>query len=553
MSAFTKVNALRPGRSLFNLSYQKQFDCDFGELIPVMLEEMVPGDTFKLGNEIVVRFHPLNAPVLAEVNAYVHYFFVPTRLIFDDWEKFITGGEDGQDATLLPRTYRDMVLPDGSQSTASDFCGKYSLYDYFGFPIIGDSVSGYSYPGEGATSPSSPGYFFRPLSFPWYVYNLCWNEFYRDETLQDEVPLGNVKVLHRNWNKDYFTSALPWQQRGVAPALPLSGTGSAVWSQDYYLPVNVGSSSESNTDPTRLRSSNPSASENQNVVVGGSSYGGYLASVNLSKSLLDSNSIDMSNVATFDVSDLRLAFQVQKWMERNARSGVRYTEFLHAHYGVSPRDDRLQRPEYLGGSKSPVLISEVVQTSESGTTPQGTLKGKGITADKNFICSYTAKEFGYIIGIFSVMPKPGYFQGVDRKWLRSSRFDFFTPEFGHLSEQAVTTEELYALSGTSNQSGIGNDTIFGYQARFNEMRQNHDVFCGDLRPNGTLGYWNLGRYFDSVPQLNSDFITMNASNDHLKRIFAVQDVKGMVVNFANIITAIRPIPKFGEPGLIDHN
>lgn len=544
MSAFTKVNALRPGRSVFNLSYQKQFDCDFGELIPVCLEELVPGDTFKIGNEIVVRFHPLNAPVLAEINAYVHYFFVPTRLIFDQWEQFITGGEDGLDATVLPR-----FSYDNTSQTVYDFAGKYSLYDYFGFPVF----SGASIPGSG-TQLGQDGYNFRPLDFPWRVYNLCWNEFYRDETLQSEVGLAtNYKVLHRNWNKDYFTSALPWQQRGVAPALPLSGTGSAVWSQDFSLPVNVGSSSQSNTDPTRLRSSNPSASENQNVVVGGSSYGGYLASVNLSKSLLDSNSIDMSNVATFDVSDLRLAFQVQKWMERNARSGVRYTEFLHAHYGVSPRDDRLQRPEYLGGSKSPVLVSEVVQTSESGTTPQGTLRGKGITADKNFICNYTAKEFGYIIGIMSIMPKPGYFQGVDRKWLRASRFDFFTPEFGHLSEQAVTTEELYAFPGITTESNIGNGTIFGYQARFNEMRQNHDMYCGDLRPNGSLGYWNLGRYFDTVPQLNSDFISMDASKDHLKRIFAVQDAKGIIVNFANIITAIRPIPKFGEPGLIDHN
>lgn len=541
MSGFSRVPALRPGRSVFNLSYQRQFDCDFGELIPVTLEEMVPGDTFKVGNEIVVRMHPLNAPVLGEMSVTVHYFFVPTRLIFDDWEKFITGGEDGMDSTVLPRrTY-------GSY-TASDIAGKYSLYDYFGFPLFPDG----SFPGSGSVQGGSD-WVYRPLAFPWRVYNLCYNEYYRDENLQDEVDLDQPKVLYRNWAKDYFTSALPWQQRGIAPALPLSGTGSAVWSSSFLTDPVIKSGVGSNTNQVGIIHTTGSryvqAVGNEGLPV--SDYTTLKASIPVTS--LNNNTIDMSNVATFDVSDLRLAFQVQKWMERNARSGVRYTEFLHAHYGVSPRDDRLQRPEYLGGSKSSILITDVVQTSESGNTPQGTLRGKGLSADKNFISTYTAKEFGYLIGIMSIMPKPGYFQGVDRKWLRASRFDFFTPEFGHLSEQAVTTEEIYAHSGNGSTSGIGNGTIFGYQARFNEMRQNHDIFCGDLRPNRTLGYWNIGRYFDSVPQLNSDFITVNPARDHLKRIFAVQNVKGLIVNFANIITAIRPIPKYGEPGLIDHN
>lgn len=530
--SFTRVKALKPPRSVFDGSYEKKFDCDMGECIPVCLEEMVPGDTFKVGNEIVIRFQPLNSPILHEVNAYVHYFFVPTRLIFDKWEDFITGGEDGNDTTVLPRFYKN----GGSISpyTAAQLVGQYSLYDYFGMPLLANNAM----PG-GDAGVGVAGFEFRPLAFPWRCYNLCWNEYYRDETLQNEVDLDQPLVLHRNWSKDYFTSALPWQQRGSAPALPISGT----------LPVSFdGSSDGSIFEGVAVASYGGKITGSSS----GLTYASYRG--NGSYNTPDGSvtaSVDISNAATFDVADLRLAFQVQKWMERNMRSGVRYTEFLHSHFAVSPRDDRLQRPEYLGGSKSPIIVSEVVQTSENGTTPQGTLKGKAITADRNFVCSYTAKEFGYLIGIMSVLPKPSYQQGVDRKWLRSSRYDFYFPEFAHLSEQAVTTEEIYALKDRSSESGISNDTIFGYQARYNEMRMNQNKVCGSLR--NTLDYWHLGRQFATVPQLNSDFITCNATNDDLKRIFAVQNVPGMIVNFANIITMIRPLPKFGEPGLIDHN
>lgn len=546
MSSFTRVKALSPGRSVFNLSYEKKFDFDMGQLIPVCMEEMVPGDTFKVGNEIVIRFQPTVAPILHEVNAYVHYFFVPTRLIFDKWEDFITGGVDGNDTTVLPRF--DWNTPG---TTAADNVGPYSLYDYFGFPII-NTGSNYSFPGQGS-SVGTVAYNYRPLIFPWRAYSLIWNEFYRDETLQEEVDLNQPKVLNRNWTKDYFTSALPWQQRGVAPALPISGTTSAVWSSDLSAYLQNG------TAAVTVGSNSlyvPSLEAGSNVLTTGQTgFGTSAYSVRgvLDREDLSSNVVDLSNATTFDVSDLRLAFQVQKWLERNARGGARYTEFLTSHFGVSPTDARLQRPEYLGGSKSPILISEVVQTSQAdgSTTPIGRLAGKGITADKNFICSYTAPEFGYLVGLLSVMPKPSYQNGVDRKWLRVSKYDFYFPEFAHLSEQAVTEEEIYAQAGDTSQSGISNGSIFGYQARYNEMRMNQNQVCGSLRD--LLDYWHLGRQFDSVPSLNSDFITCDADRDDMKRIFAVQNVPGLICNFANIITAIRPLPKYGEPGLIDHN
>lgn len=539
MSSFTQVKALRPGRNVFDLSYEKKFDFDVGQLIPAFLQECVPGGTYKIGNELVINAQPLNAPIYHKLDATVHYFFVPTRLIFDGWEDFITGGINGNDSTLLPRFNPSFDGTTEAEKKAQVLAavGPYSLYDYFGMPIIpntGSYVGDYTYPGRGATS-GQPAYFYKPLAFPWRIYNLCYNEFYRDETLQSEVNLDQVRVLNRNWSKDYFTSALPFQQRGTSPALPLSGTAPVLFSTG--------------------------AAEIPAMAL----YGGTIGSgvVNDEVGFNDSSSslpvsakvrkatVSFENAATFNVSDLRLAFQLQKFMERAARGGVRYTEFLTSFFGVSPTDARLQRPEYLGGSKSPILINQVTQTSESGTTPQGTLRGKGITADKNYICKYTASEFGYIIGILSVLPLPSYQQGVERTWLRKVKSDFYFPMFAHLSEQAVTEEEVYAFGDDGSEGVINNGYVFGYQAPYNEMRQRQNKVCGSLR--SSLSYWHMGRIFDSAPALNSDFITCDASRDHLKRVYAVQNVPGLICNFANIVTGILPIPKYGEPGLIDHS
>ena len=245
MSSFTQVKALRPGRSVFDLSYEKKFDFDMGQIIPVCCEEMVPGDTFKFGNEIVINFQPMFAPVYHEINVYVHYFFVPTRLIFDGWEDFITHGIDGNDATLLPRFDPDI----SSSALARAACGPYSPYDYFGFPIL--SPGGlYRFPGSSTIS-SDPGYFYRPLAFPWRCMNLVWNEFYRDETLQTERDLDDPTICYRNWTKDYFTSALPFQQRGTSPSLPLSGSLDVVFSSGFNSNVLISGNPGEELDPHR--------------------------------------------------------------------------------------------------------------------------------------------------------------------------------------------------------------------------------------------------------------------------------------------------------------
>ena len=377
-AVFQNVAGVRPGMSVFDLSYTKLFTCDMGQLIPVMCDEVVPGDIFKIGNQSVIRMQPLVAPVLHEINAYVHYFFVPYRLLWDQWEDFITGGKDGQDVSTLP-----LWIPAATPTVGS-------LWDYFGFNL------------EKPTDTSAP------LWFPLRAYNLVWDEYYRDENLQTERGWFATTVAIRKWGRIIFTSSLPWQQRGTAPALPISGTTHAIFPTSAFstgtasFPVQL---SNSPAD-TKFFTGNIIASQN-------------------AKAALDSNTVDLSSATTFNVADLRLAFQIQKWMERNARAGARYTESLQAHFGVSPRDERLQRPEYIGGSKSPVIISEVLQTSSTDAiSPQGNMSGHGVSASATFCGKYRATEHGCIIGILSIMPRTMYQQGHDRQWLRRSRYDF---------------------------------------------------------------------------------------------------------------------------------
>ena len=264
------------------------------------------------------------------------------------------------------------------------------------------------------------------------------------------------------------------------------------------------------------------------------------------KTWLNNNSIDLSGASTFNVSDLRLAFQIQRWMERNARGGARYTESLRAHFGISPRDERLQRAEYIGGSKSNIIVSEVLKTSTDGTTPQGTMAGHGLAASVNYISKYHVQEYGLIIGVLSVMPEAMYQQGINRQWLRKTKYDFYWPEFANLSEQAITQEEIYASAVEAE-----NKVIWGYQGRYSEMRYKPNMVAGQMR--STFDYWHLGRKFTSAPNLNSSFVKFDGTQATYKRIFAAPSVPGLIVLFGNKIRALRPMPYEPEPGLIDHS
>lgn len=496
-NVFSKVRIDRPGRSAFDLSHEIKLTCDMGQLIPICLMECIPGDIFKIAQQIVGRLQPTVAPILHLINIIVHFYHVPYRILWNEWEDFITGGPTGESVAVLPRW----------EPTNTN---KYSLWDYCGFPVGVDPDGAY------------------PLDFVRRAYNAIYNAYYRDQSLIAEVALDNEEILLSAWEKDYFTSALLTPQRGIAPAMPVVLSGSAEWeASDFESVVHaqaiIPDFNGANTTTPRM---NVNDAE------------GVVNALNF----FNANTLD-AVATTFDVNDLRLAFQIQKFLERNNRIGSRYTEFLWGQFGIAPRDERLQRPEYIGGLKQPFIISEVLQTSESNTTPQGTMAGHGISMDGNYIGKYHVKEFGLIMGIMKIMPKSNYSQGINRQWLRRTKYDWPFPVFTHIGEQAIERAEIYASDVEAE-----NTTIFGYQGRYDELRVMESRVVADMRD--TFNYWHLAREFSTPPLLNQSFIECDP--DSTKRIFAVQNEPGFIMQIGNIVKAIRPIPSLAEPGLIDH-
>lgn len=543
MSAGLNVSPAQVSRSYHDLSYSKLFDIDCGVLYPVMHDECVPGDVVSIGAEFVVRANPLMTPILHRLDVKVDYFFVPYRILMGrnighpeegEWEDFITGGKDGKANVVLPRAVNfNNVLVNG-------------LWDSFGFGMFK----------QGDPAPAN---FIWPLAFPFRAYNLIWNEYYRDEDLDDEaditIPMNTVEVSggmrHSRWEKDYFTSARPWQQKGDPLAFPIALQGSVNFPAEDLgggFVFNSGSRVGGVIDS----SGNFLAAKTGEQLLGIGSQRGILGAVTgndvgpnriLAVNDLNNNELQVSNSSTFDVADLRFIVQAQRWMERNARAGNRYTEFLKAHFGVYPNDARLQRPEYIGGIRSPIIISEVLQTSETTPeSPQGNLAGHGITFDTEHVGKYRVEEFGLIMGIFRIMPKPVYVQGINRQWLRVNRFDFYMPEFAHLSEQEILTEEIYVKASDATR-------IFGFQGRYNEMRFKQNLVTGNMRD--SLKFWHMARFFDSEPVLNTAFLRLSGP-EFRKDVFQVPSESGFIVHFGNKLDFMRPIPVDPEPGMMDH-
>lgn len=525
LKPFQHVEMFRPRRSVFNLDEFRILDADMGILYPVYIKKMVPGDSFRLSHEVVARMNPSVAPLMHEVNVFLHAYFCPLRPmwpkpIYDNdppqapepgsWEDFMTGGPDGLLEPLKPKW----------QPMSPAFRTVGTLWDYMGMPVDVDPVGAY------------------PDAWPKRAYNWVWNEYYRDQTYMDPVDLDDELLKRRCWEKDYFTTALPWQQRGQAPALPITGVTNAeflgaIISGSNNVPTNYGGYFSSLSNGTLV-----------NHVPSGS---GLTPTVEQIRSWFDNNRIDLSNASTFDVNDLRLAFQTQKFLERNARSGARYTEFLRAHWGVSPRDDRLQRPEYVGGARMPIVFSEVLQTSSTDTTsPQGNLAGHGMALDRGRIGSYFAQEFGVLIVIMSIMPRPVYQQGIDREWLGETRYDELLPEFVNLSEQPIYNAEIFATGVESENKGV-----FGFQGRFDEYRIGRNRVVGRLRSgvSDSLAFWHVARYFQNRPALNAEFLQCDPRKDWLA--VPTQPAFIMTVGIGN--RAVRPLPVVGTPGLIDHH
>lgn len=522
MNIFQQIAINRVKSNKFNLSHENKLTMNMGKLVPFMLQEIVPGDKFRVSSEIMMRLAPMLAPVMHRVDVFTHYFFVPNRLIWNEFEDFITGGRTGLLEPVAPFFYPNNVY--GGSSIANDCVNVGSLMDYFGIPPIQSSVDNNV----------------KVSSLPFRAYQMIYNEYYRDANLTDEVPLNygsgqeTQTVAHmerllslrdRCWEKDYFTSALPWAQRGGEALIPMEAEvnykqTSLVFKDDGTKPASG-----------NLNTTGDPSDTGYQLMVGGPSQGRI------------ENIEDISNAST-TINDLRLAVKLQEWLERSARGGSRYIEQILSHFGVRSSDARLQRPEYLGGGKQPIVISEVLSTVgttvETEFSPQGNMSGHGISVGASNRFSKKFEEHGFVIGICSVIPRSAYQQGLPRLFSRETKFDYYWPEFAHLGEQEIKSKELLLkLSGSDN-----NEATFGYQQRYAEYKYQPSTVHGDFRD--TLDYWHLGRKINTAV-LNADFVKCDPD----PRIFAVTDlsIHHLYVQIFNRIDAIRPMPVFGVPSL----
>lgn len=519
MSIFNQVSVKRPSSNTFDLSHDRKFSATIGELTPILVQETVPGDTFTINSSQMLRFAPMVAPIMHKASVYTHFFFVPNRILWDKWEDFISGGEDG---------YANPTFPTLTPPTAGgDYLIKSgSLADYLGVPngvITGTKLN----------------------ALPFTAYNKIYNDYYRDQNLVqplvDKATTGDLDKLDefnfiqkRAWQHDYFTSALPWTQKGPEATIPLGTTAPVSLIDTPIQPMIV----------TDLVGTTPAPYTD---LYSGTGPAGKLTNGNnVDQYVLDPNGqleADLSTAAAASINELRRAFRLQEWLERNARGGSRYIEIIQSHFGVKSSDSRLQRPEFLGGSSTPVTISEVLQNSESGVastdpTPQGNMAGHGVSVGQSNKVSYMCEEHGFIIGIMSVMPKSAYQQGLPKVFSKFDKFDYFWPSFANIGEQPILNQELYH-DVTDNL----NDDVFGYTPRYAEYKYIPSTVHGEMRT--SLDFWHMGRIFANRPNLNEDFIECDATETD--RVFAVSDQEKLYVYLHNNIKAKRPMPYFGVP------
>lgn len=535
MSIFSTVKIPRCGSNTFNLTHHRKLSTQMGRLTPILCEEVLPGDRWRIHSNSLVRLAPMLAPIMHNVNVYMHYFFVPNRILWNEWEDFITGGSDGTLTPRFPYMY----------SSAGDFdrfYGNGTLADFLGIQGVN---------GATGTSPE-----FNCNALPFRAYAQIWNDYYRDQNLQEPIafskasgasPVADIESLtrfrNRAWQKDYFTSALPWTQRGPQAVIPvdsgsltgnLSGTAELVrrtGAIQYYRdrdnrnPIAPGDYpvADSNGQLYSLGDNDP-----VNLDLNNSHY----ADLSSGTFTVDTDQIGI------EVNDFRASVALQSWMENNARGGGRYFEQIRSHFRVSSPDARLQRAEYIGGGKAPISISEVLQTSSTDSTPLAEMAGHGLSVGRTNSASFFAQEHGFVIGIMSILPRTSYQQGVRRFFRKFDRFDYAFPELAHLGEQPVFNWELY-FNPREDAPNLG---TFGYQSRYAEYKFIPDTTHGDFRT--TLNHWTMTRIFNNRPALNGDFVT----SDPTQRIYAVTDNSDKCwCLIQNNVRVRRMLPKFGIP------
>lgn len=487
-------------RNKHSLSHYKLLSCDQGHLVPIGLQEVLPGDTFRHSTSALIRVSPLATPVMHPVRARIHHFFVPNRLLWDDWEKFITGGPDGMDASVFPT----ITTPGGGFAVGS-------LADHLGIP---------------------PGIAALPVSaLPFRAYGMIFNEYYRDQDLVTPLTVStasgvdsttNVALQAAAWERDRFTLSRATPQKGPAVTLPLGETAPVERSSDGAGPkFEIGSDSVTQRSPLMNTNATMSMSGagpgSQQTVLWGEDTG-LMA--------------DLSLATSATISELRTAFALQQYAENRSLYGSRYTDYL-AFLGVKSSDARLQRPEYLGGGVQTIQFSEVVQTAE-GTDPLGTLGGHGIGAMRSNKYQRFFEEHGFVISLLSVLPKTMYAQGVQRHWNRRTKEDFFQTELQFVGQDEVKKKEVYAASADP-------DGTFGYIDRYDEYRRAESTIAGEFRT--SLDSWHMARIFASEPALNSTFITANPTD----RIYADTSTNELQIMVNHKISARRIVSKVGTP------
>lgn len=495
-------------RNLFSLSHKVNLSCDQGELVPIGLVEVLPGDIFRHGTSLLIRLSPMLAPVFSQMNVTIFQFYVPTRIVWDDFENFITGGPDGDDATVAPTI------------TFASGVAVGSLADYLGLP-----------PGFSPLPPVS--------AVPFRGYGKIFNEWMRDEDLDDELVVSTASgadtttstVLQNiRWEKDYFTAARPFEQKGPGVTIPLGTTAevlrtpnAGVWG-GFIAGGNtpIGAGDVVTVGGGQVQSTAGAAALSFDPKFGGGASALYA---------------NLAAVTGIPITELRLANALQRFMELSSHRGSRYVEYLLSRFGVRSSDARLQRPELLSRSKQVVQISEVLATAEGTNTDVGDLKGHGIGAMRSNRYMRMFEEHGYVFTLMAVQPKTMYTQGIHRTWSRDDKYDYFQPETQFIGDQEILQKEIYATNATANNT-------FGFTPRYDEYRGMFNRIAGEFRQT-SLDFWHQARIFSSAPALNAAFVTSNPT----ERIFAVPSQDVLYITANHSLQARRVLAKEGTPFL----